>query len=57
MENNIRRFLEGLNGKTVALCGIGGSNLPLIRLFGKYGARVLACDKRDAATLGGNGSY
>ena len=56
MENNIRRFLEGLNGKTVALCGIGGSNLPLIRLFGKYGARVLACDKRDAAALGENGA-
>ncbi len=55
MENNIRRFLEGLNGKTVALCGIGGSNLPLIQLFGKYGARVLACDKRDIEALGENG--
>ena len=46
MENNIRRFLEGLKGKRIALCGIGGSNLPLIKLFGKYGAFVMACDKR-----------
>ena len=56
MENNIKRFLEGLGGKTVALCGIGGSNLPLIKLFGKYGARVLACDKRDIEALGENGA-
>ncbi|MBQ1659184.1 MAG: UDP-N-acetylmuramoyl-L-alanine--D-glutamate ligase [Clostridia bacterium] len=54
MENNIQRFLEGLNGKTIALCGIGGSNLPLIQLFGKYGAKVLACDKRDREALGEN---
>ena len=54
MENNIKRFLEGLNGKTVALCGIGGSNLPLIGLFGRYGAHVLACDKRERAELGEN---
>ena len=55
MENNIKRFLEGMNGKTVALCGIGGSNLPLIELFVKYGARVIACDKRDRESLGENG--
>ncbi len=56
MENNIKRFLEGLNGKTIALCGIGGSNLPLIQLFGKYGAKVLACDKREREALGENGA-
>ena len=54
MENNCKRFLEGLKGKTIALCGIGGSNLPLIRLFGKYGARMLACDKRKREALGEN---
>ena len=54
MENNIQRFLEGLNGKTIALCGIGGSNLPLIQLFGRYGAKVLAGDKRDREALGEN---
>ena len=55
MENNIKRFLESVNGKTVAFCGIGGSNLPLIRLFKKYGANVLACDKREHDALGENG--
>ena len=55
MEMKIKRFLEGMNGKTIALCGIGGSNLPLIKLFKKYGAKVLACDKRDKEALGENG--
>lgn len=54
MENNIRRFLNGMNGKTIALCGIGGSNLPLIKLFGKYGAKIIACDKRNKEALGEN---
>lgn len=54
MENSIKAFLEGLNGRTIALCGIGGSNLPLIQLFGKYGAKVLACDKRSREALGEN---
>ena len=54
MENNIRRFLEGLKGKRIALCGIGGSNLPLIKLFAKYGAFVMACDRRDREALGEN---
>ncbi len=55
MENNIKRFLESTSGKTVAFCGIGGSNLPLIQLFKKYGATVLACDKREKDALGENG--
>ena len=46
MERKASDFFESLNGKTVALCGIGGSNLPLIKMFAKYGAKVLACDKR-----------
>jgi len=55
MEQNCKRFLESLKGKTIALCGIGGSHLPLISLFGKYGAHVLACDKRNREALGENG--
>ena len=54
MESNVKCFLEGLNGKTIALCGIGGSNLPLIQLFNRYGAVVLACDKRERDVLGEN---
>ena len=52
MENSIKRFLESLSGKTIALCGIGRSNLPLIQLFRRYGANVLACDKRERDQLG-----
>lgn len=54
MKNNIKKFFENINGKTVAFCGIGGSNLPLIKLFKKYGANVLACDKREREMLGEN---
>ncbi len=54
MEQQIKAFLEELKGKTIALCGIGGSNLPLIGLFTRYGARVLACDKRSREALGEN---
>ena len=56
MDNRISNFLSGLNGKTIALCGIGGSHLPLIKLFTKYGAHVIACDKRDMDALGENGA-
>lgn len=55
MENKAKAFLEGLKGKRIALCGIGGSHLPLIKLFTKYWASVVACDKRDRDALGENG--
>lgn len=54
MDQRTESFLKGLKGKKIALCGIGGSNLPLIKLFGKYGADVLACDKRERDALGEN---
>ena len=54
MDKKALDFFESLRGKTVALCGIGGSNLPLIRMFKKYGARVLACDKRERDALDEN---
>lgn len=56
MDNRINNFLTGLSGKTIALCGIGGSHLPLISLFTRYGAHVIACDKRDMDALGENGT-
>lgn len=52
MDTRIESFLKGLNGKRIALCGIGRSNLPLIGLFTKYGAKVVACDKRTKEQLG-----
>lgn len=54
MNHNAVDFLKSLCGKRIALCGIGKSNLYLIKLFKKYGACVIACDKRDEAALGEN---
>jgi UDP-N-acetylmuramoylalanine--D-glutamate ligase len=48
----IADFYKGMNGKTVAFCGLGGSNLPLVRLFLKAGAYVTARDKRTRKQLG-----
>ena len=47
-----QRFYESMKGKTVTFCGIGGSNLPLIRIFAKKGAVVTARDKRSREKLG-----
>lgn len=52
MDTRVESFLKSLCGKKIALCGIGRSNLPLIGLFTKYGAKVTACDKRSEDQLG-----
>jgi len=52
MDSRIERFFNSMNGKKIAFCGIGTSNLPLIELFIKYGAVVTACDKRTRDQLG-----
>lgn len=52
MDSRVEAFFEGVKGKRVAFCGIGGSNLPLVKLFVKYGAEVTACDKRTEEQLG-----
>lgn len=54
MERKAEEFFKSVNGKTVAFCGIGGSNLPLIKMFADRGAKVLACDKREKDALGEN---
>ncbi len=45
-------FYRSVEGKTVAFCGLGGSNLPLVKLFAKHGARVTARDRRTEEQLG-----
>lgn len=44
--------LSALRGKTVAVCGIGRNNLPVIYQLLSFGIGVRACDKRDEAALG-----
>ena len=52
MKQSVQGFFDSIKGKRVALIGMGRSHMPLIPLFTKYGASVIACDKRDRASLG-----
>ena len=49
---NLASYLAGLEGKTVAVIGIGVSNTPLIRLLRAHGISVTACDKKSREALG-----
>ena len=48
----LAEYIDRLKGKTIAVVGIGVSNLPLIRLLAKSGCDVTACDKNSAEELG-----
>lgn len=52
MDSRVRHFFDSIYGKKISFCGIGISNLPLCALFAKYGARVIACDRKDRQALG-----
>ena len=52
MKQSIREFFNSIKGKRIALIGMGRSHMPLIPLFTKYGAEIIACDKRDEEALG-----
>lgn len=52
MKQTMQDFFRSINGKRIALIGMGRSHLPLISLFTKYGAQIIACDKRDRDALG-----
>jgi UDP-N-acetylmuramoylalanine--D-glutamate ligase len=47
-----RAFFESIAGKRVVICGIGNNNVPVVHLFLKHGAHVVACDKRTEEALG-----
>ena len=48
----LNAYLDTLRGKSVAVIGIGISNVPLIRLLRAADISVTACDKKDRAALG-----
>lgn len=48
----LQDYLRSLDGKRVAVIGIGVSNLPLLRLLLGAGIDVTACDRKDRAALG-----
>lgn len=45
-------FKKSIKGKSVAVLGIGVSNMPLIRLLHNCGAIITACDKKSKEKLG-----
>lgn len=47
-----KKFFEKINGKKIAMCGIGISNTPLILEFLSKGAKVYACDRRSRELIG-----
>lgn len=47
-----KQFFEQIDGKKIAMCGIGVSNTPLIMNFLSKGARVIACDRRSREQIG-----
>ena len=51
MRQSIKEFFGSIKGKRIALIGMGRSHM-LIPLFTKYGATVIACDKREREALG-----
>lgn len=54
MNRQADKFFNDIKGKRVAFCGIGTSNLPLIKMFADRGVIVTACDKRTEEQLGEN---
>ena len=49
---DFKQFWQNLQGKRIAMCGIGISNSPLILSFLEKGARVYACDRRSREQIG-----
>ncbi len=45
-------FYDSIDGKRVAVCGIGTNNTPVVLQLLQHGAHVVACDKRTREQLG-----
>lgn len=52
MSRDFEKFKENINGKRVAVLGIGVSNQPLIKYIVKLGAKVTACDRKNKEEIG-----
>ena len=48
-------YIAGLRTKSIAVAGIGVSNLPLIKTLLRFGCDVTACDRRTYTELGADG--
>jgi len=52
MAITLQEYLDSLQGKRVAVIGIGVSNTPLIKTLLKAGISVTACDKAPREDFG-----
>ncbi len=52
MNEKAKRFFKEIKGKTVAICGVGRNNRPVIEQFLNAGAHVRACDMCTREKLG-----
>jgi UDP-N-acetylmuramoylalanine--D-glutamate ligase len=48
----LESYLESIRSKTVAVIGIGISNMPLLELLCHAGIAVTACDRKSRRNLG-----
>lgn len=47
----LEQFKKNVAGKNIAVIGIGVSNLPLIKMLSRFGANIVARDKKTAVQL------
>ena len=52
MNKALNDFYKRVDGKKVALCGIGESNFPLVDMLSKQGAHIIVCDYRTNDKIG-----
>lgn len=50
-EKAAQTFFQGLQGKRIAVCGIGNNNTPVVKQLLSYGVQVYACDRRTREEL------
>lgn len=55
--HSLQDYISSIQDKTVAVIGIGTSNLPLIELLCTHGIDVTACDMRTMEQLGETGAH
>ena len=53
----LHEYLQGMKGKTAAVIGLGVSNRPLVELLARSGVKVIACDRKERAALGGAAAH
>ena len=51
MQTKFEAYFSSLQGKDIAVLGLGVSNRPLVRLLMEYGCRVTGCDKTPREKL------